>query len=254
VVDLVGTLVLADAEHIQRQVSDRYVGATVVQQLQHADWLMLSKPDLVTSAALQSTTLWLQTLAPQARVWASDARGVRPELLLGWPGHAERAAPGRSRGSDTDPSAIAAAVEGADAADTTSITAWARRAIGPAGLTHRDALHAQDVFESRSLLLPHNTDLHGLGMRLAAAGSGVLRAKGLLDRQLLQVAGGRWSVTAMPAPTTVNAPMGDHPNGSHHEGLCATHGDRTLVPSQRAGGQLVMIGLRGHWHPEALWS
>ena len=83
---------------------------------------------------------------------------------------------------------------------------------------------AAAVFDSHSAPLPDGLDLPALGQRLAQADSGVLRAKGLardaLGRgQVLQVAGGRVTVE----PAAFSGP-----------------------------GRLVMIGLRGHWRPQAL--
>ena len=86
------------------------------------------------------------------------------------------------------------------------------------------AAPAAAVFDSHSAPLPDGLDLPALGQRLAQADSGVLRAKGLardaLGRgQVLQVAGGRVTVE----PAAFSGP-----------------------------GRLVMIGLRGHWQPQAL--
>ena len=78
---------------------------------------------------------------------------------------------------------------------------------------------ADALFESCSVTLPADTDLHALGARLAAADSGVLRAKGVVGGKLLQVAGGRWAVTSAGAG---------------------------------ADTPLVLIGLRGSWDPQAL--
>ncbi len=208
-VDVVGTLVVADVQHIQRQAADRYVGDTVLQQLQQADWVMLNKPDLVTPAALQATASWLQTVAPQARHWAGDAQTVGPELLLGWPARAD--APG---------------------SEPQRPPAWAPRPIGPAQTGPQPA---QALFDSRSRVLPPGTDLQVLGAQLAAPSSGVLRAKAVLNAQVLQVAGGRWAVTALAAP-----PSSD------------TRGP-SLGSSPGVSGHLVMIGLRGQWQPDALW-
>ena len=204
-IDLVGTLVLADAAEIGRQASDRYVGDTVRQQLADADWLLLNKPDLVAADALQATARELAALAPQARLWAGAATELPPELVLGWPG--ERPA------SAARPSV-----------DRSAEQAFAGRPIAAAA-----APSVNPVFDSHSLLLPAGTDLPALGALLTAADSGVLRAKGFqCDAQgrswLLQVAAGRWAVSAMPA---------------------------TPVPLPGAG-QLVLIGLRGQWDPQAL--
>ncbi len=191
---VMGTLVVADAEHIQRQAADRYVGDTVTQQLKEADWLMLNKPDLVSAEALRATAAWLQCLAPQARQWAGAVQDVWPEWLLAW-----------------------GAASGAPPADEGD--AAARFAARP--LSRQGALDqpAEALFESCSQVLPADADLHALGARLAAADSGVLRAKALAGGHLLQVAGGRWTVT--PAQS-------------------------------QSGGCLVMIGLRGRWNPALL--
>ena len=172
-VDVVATLVVADAEHIQRQAADRYLGDTVMQQLQAADWLMLNKPDLVSADELRSAAAWLQATAPQARLCAGAVRAVLPELLLGW-----HSAAGDVGGMPS---------------------MFGSRPMSPVAGASSPA-HA--LFESRSLELPARTDLHRLGAKLAATGSGVLRAKALLAGQLLQVAGGRWAVTPAPGVTT----------------------------------------------------
>ncbi|MEN9626835.1 MAG: hypothetical protein RJA10_61 [Pseudomonadota bacterium] len=192
---VVGTLVLADAAEVRRQAADRYVGDTVRDQLAAADWLLLNKPDLVSAAELQATTEAVATLAPQARVWAGAAAEVAPELVLGWRALADGEAATAERSAEA---------------------AFGRRPLRAAPAT--------TVFDSHGQSLPDGLDLPALGQRLAQAGSGVLRAKGLArDAQgrglLLQVAGGRV----------------------------------TLEPAAFAGpGRLVMIGLRGRWQPQAV--
>ena len=171
-VDIVGTLVLADASAIRAQASDRYVGDTVRQQLADADWLLLNKPDLLPGAALQSCTDWLAGMLPGARVMAAAANDLPAELVLGWQGE----------------------LEAPEAADT--MVAFAPHPIGP---------RKQPVspFDSVSLALPDGIDLSALGRRLVDPALGVLRAKALARDaqgrgQLLQVAAGRWAVTAQP--------------------------------------------------------
>ena len=261
-VEVVGTLVVADAEHIQRQAADRYVGDTVIQQLKAADWLMLNKPDLVTADALQATAAWLQRVVPHARHWAGAAQTLWPELLLGWHGSssssgsgsasASASASGSGSGSGSGsasgsgsgggpglsaaagPTATVAAAVGDGPAGTASnagtdsesldSAALASFAARPMASRPAAAGHADAVFESCSFALAPQADLHALGVQLAAADSGVLRAKGLLGGQLLQVAGSRWAVT--PAGACADTP-------------------------------LVLIGLRGRWNPQALmqrWS
>ncbi len=192
--EVVGTLVLADASQIRRQAGDRYVGDTVRQQLDAADWLLLNKPDLLSAPDLQAVADDLRRQWPRARLWAGAATEVPPELVLGW------------RAPAGEPAARSAQ------------DAFGQRPLAAA----RPA--AQAVFDSCSLDLPAGVDLETLGAALAAPDSGVLRAKGLAvdasgQGRLLQVAGHRWAVT----PQTV-------------------HG----------AGRLVLIGLRGHWDPQAL--
>lgn len=165
-VDLVATLVVADAAHIRSQAADRYVGDTVRAQLAQADWLMLNKTDLVGADARQSTAAWLVQSYPQARLWSAAAQAVLPELLLGWHAHGHAA------------------------------QAWGH---GPSLLDSRpiSALRAEaaEVFESHSFALGADADLEGIGAALAEPTSGVLRAKGLAGGRLLQVAAGRWTLT-----------------------------------------------------------
>ena len=181
-VELVATLVLADAEHIRRQAADRYVGDTVSQQLRDADWLMLTKTDLVTPAALQATSSWLQQAHPQARLWAGDVQSVWPDLLLGW-----RAGDPQGLTPDTP-----VKWPGFNGPPQTVPRGPLPRRIAP---WVQPASHAATVFESYACGLPDAVDLAALGRHLAAPTSGVLRAKALVAGQLLQVAGGRWAVT-----------------------------------------------------------
>ena len=175
-ISVVGTLVLADAAAIRRQAADRYVGDTVRQQLNGADWLLLNKPDLVTPAELQATTAWLADQLPRARVWAGTAADLPPELVLGW-----------RRGSIVEP-----------------LPRSAEQAFGARPISAAPAA-ANRVFDSHSATLPDGVDLQALAARLADPASGVLRAKGLArdgqgQAQLLQVAAGRAAVT--PASLT----------------------------------------------------
>ena len=172
-VDVVGTLVLADAEHIRRQATDRYVGSTVQQQLQGADWVLLNKTDLVTAAASADTQTWLRYKAPQARHLACAASDVPADWVLGW----------RLAASPAQRGPAAGAVR------------FAPRPLRPATRGHAQP------FASASLRLPPGTRLRALGEVLVHPAAAVLRAKGLLadaagQTWLLQVAGNRWAVTA----------------------------------------------------------
>ena len=81
-ISVVATLVLADAESVQRQAADRYVGETVREQLNAADLVMLSKGDLLDPEALDAVDAWLraQLRAPVLRCVGGD---VPLEVLLG---------------------------------------------------------------------------------------------------------------------------------------------------------------------------
>ncbi len=184
-VELTATLVLADAEQVQAQAADLYVGDTVRQQLLDADWLLLNKADLVAADTLQARAQWLQTAAPQARLWAGAAEDVLPELLLGWQ---QEVAIG--------------------AASTLSPATWPAAEVAPdvgrplQAWRHTKSTHAKTVFDSCSFELPATADLQALGAALAADGTGVLRAKGLCAGQVLQVTGRRWAVT----PSALSGP------------------------------------------------
>jgi G3E family GTPase len=210
-VEVVGTLVVADAADIRRQAGDRYVGDTVLQQLRDADWLLLNKPDLVDAATLEALQSWLAGDHPGARLMACAAQALPAELVLGW--HDQPDDPPRQAGD-------CAEVDGGDGGDgggDSEGDTIARFDARPIGGSARRLQPATSLFVSQSLPLPPGTDLAALGRALAAPDSGVLRAKALLAPAdsaagaLLQVAGGRWQLT----PATV-----------------------------RGDGRLVLIGLR----------
>ncbi|MFT3819963.1 MAG: CobW family GTP-binding protein [Rubrivivax sp.] len=218
-VEATGALVLADATAVRRQAQDRYVGDTVRQQLQQADWLLPSKTDLLAVAGeADDVERWLQAQAPQARLLPGPAEGLPVELLLGW---GEGPHPNPLPHLKAKPSASRAGEGGM--ARPLSRGAGEGRGEGGAR-TLRPLGPAASRFESLALPLPDGCDLQALGARLAEPQSGVLRAKGLArtadgQGRLLQVAAGRVSVT----PVAVNGP-----------------------------GRLLLIGLRGQLRPAAL--
>jgi G3E family GTPase len=81
-----GIIVLADAELVRQKASDKYVGDTVVRQLQGADLIVLNKIDLVTDEVLQSVVAWLRKLVPGARIIKATQGKVELALLLGHEG------------------------------------------------------------------------------------------------------------------------------------------------------------------------
>jgi len=79
-------VVLADSETIRSQTRDTYIGDTVSRQLADADFVLLTKTDLVAERALKETVRWLATVVPDARVIPVARGRVPPSVILGVPG------------------------------------------------------------------------------------------------------------------------------------------------------------------------
>jgi G3E family GTPase len=77
-----GVVVLADAETIRRNASDKYMGDTVTRQLNDADIILLNKADLASAMELKETKLWLNGLGVLARVVETVQGVVAPETVL----------------------------------------------------------------------------------------------------------------------------------------------------------------------------
>jgi G3E family GTPase len=143
---LLGALVLADAQLVRQQAADRHVGATVLEQLGAARWLLLNKTDRVSPAEAADTAAWLGGCAPQARRLPGPASALPAEQVYGWA---------------QEPVAQARA-----SADL----------LAPRPLrVHRGA------FASRSITLAPGADLEALARRFADARLGILRAKAIVD-------------------------------------------------------------------------
>ena len=155
---LEGIVVLADAAALRRQAADRYVGDTVLQQLQAAQLVLLNKCDAVPADALAALPPWLQTLAPRAVVLPCTQGAVPAEVVLGL-----RAAP--DEGADEHPMAPPADER------------WARggRAIRVA------SPGADSIFVSHAWQVPPGTEPQAVADALAAHAGSVVRAKGLLQ-------------------------------------------------------------------------
>jgi G3E family GTPase len=173
-----GIVVTADAETVRARADDGYLGDTIRRQLAAADLVVLNRCDLVDEASREATLAWIAEQAPAARAVPTTRAAIASELLLGLR-------------DGSPPPQLPLALGAPDTAA---------------------------LYESFDLELPLNVDLQRLGILLAAADTGVLRAKGIAhgkDGQLvvLHVVGQRFAVE----PTPPNA-----------------------IP-----GRLVVIGLRG---------
>lgn len=86
-----GVVVVADAERIRQQASDRFVGRTVMRQLRAADLLIVNKMDLLTPHARRDVLDWFAGLDLGAEVITAEYCQVPSELLNAIPvaqGHA----------------------------------------------------------------------------------------------------------------------------------------------------------------------
>jgi G3E family GTPase len=68
--------VLADAETIEAQAKDRYIGDTIERQLAAADIVLLTKADLVDNAALEKTQHWIEGSTNGARILRSAQANI----------------------------------------------------------------------------------------------------------------------------------------------------------------------------------
>lgn len=166
-----GVIVLADAETVRRRSRDRYVGRTVIRQLQGADILVLTKPDLVTVADRAAVREWLRAVAPNAALMESSNGALPAPLILG----AGRTAPAVQRGAP--PLAEHEVVADHDLAYDT----WT---------FEQDSPITGDAIEAMAAAFP----------------DGVLRAKGRVHliedpdhAAIFQLVGRRWSLTLGPA-------------------------------------------------------
>lgn len=211
-VELVGSLVVADALEIRQQAADTYVGETVCQQLQQANGLLLNKAGLLQQSlnardgaqALLDTEAWLATLAPQAPCLTFEATELPAPWVWEW---CQASRSRRGAGSEDVPALPALpavetvqTVEAVQSVHTDNLepsaSSFADRPI------KRRVERGQTGFVALSLPLLAGVDLDPLGALLVQADLGVLRAKALLQQadgtcQLLQMTPGRWQVTAV---------------------------------------------------------
>jgi len=78
-----GIIVVADAETSRKRSRDKYVGDLVVRQLQAADFIVLSKLDLLGVTQQEEVRQWLRDLIPQAKIVEASYGQVPLNVLLG---------------------------------------------------------------------------------------------------------------------------------------------------------------------------
>lgn len=157
-------VVIVDAETIRRRSRDKYVGDTILGQLDSADIVVLNKVDLVSSVDVDTTREWLGTTCPEAVLVDSENSAVDPLLLFG-------VRPRVSGGVAVDPN------------------------------DHAGHDHAERLFESWSWTGDRPLSRASIESLMDAMPEGVVRAKGLLwieddqDRVWnLQRVGRRWTM------------------------------------------------------------
>lgn len=77
------TVVLADAEQIRRNATNKYLSDTIQHQLEQADILLLTKADLVGSEPLAEVTEWLKSRVPVARILPVERGQVPLDAIVG---------------------------------------------------------------------------------------------------------------------------------------------------------------------------
>jgi len=78
-----GIVVLVDAETVQINANDDYIGDTITRQLADADIVIINKQDLVTQSELEVLCTWLSELEPRPVLIPAQQGIVAIEAVLG---------------------------------------------------------------------------------------------------------------------------------------------------------------------------
>ena len=78
-----GIVVLGDAETLAGRARDRFMGDTVLRQLDDADLILLNKTDLAAPGQREATLAWLSRQVPNARVITTERAAAPLALVLG---------------------------------------------------------------------------------------------------------------------------------------------------------------------------
>lgn len=177
-------IVLANAELIQDQAIDKYVGDTIERQLNSADLLVLNKIDLVENETLIDLKRWLAENWPTTKnVYVRQAQ-LPASIIL-----------------DTIVSTkilsekLTAGITNKTTGGKVSYTKVSD--LAPSPLTHAS------IFNTFKVDVTEPTDANTLAALLASEEAHLLRAKGFVQEndgsmKLIQVVGRRWNVTTVP--------------------------------------------------------
>lgn len=78
-----GTVVVVDAETVQRAASNDFIGDTISRQLADADFLVINKKDLLDEERLKHLSVWLKEAAPNAIQVRTSHGSIPPEAIFG---------------------------------------------------------------------------------------------------------------------------------------------------------------------------
>ncbi len=172
-------IVVADAEAVRTQASDRYVGDVVKQQLAAADVVLLNKVDLLESPDLEVLVAWIADAAPRAAIVKTVQSRLPMEAIVD--------------------------VQAADFSSATAPTAAGVPTPAPAA----------DRFESWTYESADPVDRSYLVATLAELPSGIVRVKGIVrfhDQPetwfVVQVAGRQQSIEPIEPTESVGPKTG----------------------------------------------
>ena len=77
-----GIVVLTDAETIRKRSTDKYMGDTILRQLESADILLLNKIDLISNQERKLTLDWLEEITGNSPIIETQDSEVHPTVLL----------------------------------------------------------------------------------------------------------------------------------------------------------------------------
>jgi len=169
------TVVVAAADQIEELAADRYVGDTVLRQLEQANLIVFNKRDLVDEARAQRTLGWLRAISPGAHIVEAVNASLPCDVVLG--------------------TATRNLVAGDRISGGVVERIFARQHGG----------HGR-AFTARTFRCSEPIAEGALHRALDALPEAVLRAKGLVRfdtapeiQQLVQAVGRRWAVSVAPA-------------------------------------------------------